>query len=248
MIIIHMDMETLEVLVEGHANSADYGRDLVCCAATMLTETLARYLEKHENKEAVFPDVVSHYFELAYDSQGKVFLGASEKTDVVSRELELCGYYAIVTSEDKTAEEALALYKGRDSTEKLFRGDKSYLGGHSPRVCSDESASAKIFIEFIALIVRNKLYGYLKNAKPKNERKANYMTVPAAIRELEKIEMMRRGDDRYSLCHAVTATQKEILGAFGLDEQFIIEHARQLGEEIRALEQEAIANDEAKEN
>lgn len=46
MIIIHMDMETLEVLVEGHANSADYGRDLVCCAATMLTETLARYLEK----------------------------------------------------------------------------------------------------------------------------------------------------------------------------------------------------------
>ena len=74
------------------------------------------------------------------------------------------------------------------------------------------------------------------------------MTVPAAIRELEKIEMMRRGDDRYSLCHAVTATQKEILGAFGLDEHFITENARLLGEEIRTLEQEAIDNDEAKES
>lgn len=211
-------------------------------------EKLARHLEKQENKEAVFPDAVGHYFELAYDSRGKVFLGARERTDVVSRELELCGYYAIVTSEDKTAEEALALYKGRDSSEKLFRGDKSYLGNHSLRVCSDESASAKIFIEFIALIVRNKLYGYLKNAKPRNERKANCMTVPAAIRKLEKIEMMRRGDDRYSLCHAVTATQKEILGAFGLDEHFITENARLLGEEIRTLEQEAIDNDEAKES
>ena len=211
-------------------------------------EKLARYLEKQENKEAVFPDVVSHYFELTYDTKGKVFLGARERTDVVSRELELCGYYVIVTSEKKTAEEAIALYKGRDASEKLFRGDKSYLGNRSLRVCSDEAGEAKIFIEFIALIVRNKIYCRLKNAKPKNERKANYMTVPAAIRELEKIEMMRRGDDRYTLYHAVTATQKEILRAFGLDEQFIAEHARLLGEEIRALEQEAITNDEAKEN
>ena len=69
---------------------------------------------------------------------------ARERTDVVNRELELCGYYAIVTSEDKTAREALALYKGRDSSEKLFRGDKTYLGNQSLRVCSDESASAKI--------------------------------------------------------------------------------------------------------
>jgi transposase len=211
-------------------------------------EKLARHLERQENKEVVFPDAVRHYFGLAYDSKGKVFLGASEKTDVVNRELGLCGYYAIVTSEKKTAEEALSLYKGRDASEKLFRGDKSYLGNHSLRVSSDEAASAKIFIEFIALIVRNKLYSYLKNAKPKNERKANYMTVPAAIRELEKIEMMRRGDDRYCLYHAVTATQKEILRAFGLDEQFIVERARQLGEDIRVLEQGAIANDEAKEN
>lgn len=46
MVKIRVDMETLEVQVDGHANSADFGRDLVCCALSMLTETLARYFEK----------------------------------------------------------------------------------------------------------------------------------------------------------------------------------------------------------
>ena len=45
-------------------------------------------------------------------------------------------------------------YYGRDASEKLFRGDKSYLGDKSMRVYSDESMSAKIFVEFIALIVK----------------------------------------------------------------------------------------------
>ena len=40
------------------------------------------------------------------------------------------------------------------------------------------------------------------------------MTVPAALRELEKIEMVRRTDGRYRLDHAVTKKQKTILSAF----------------------------------
>ena len=44
------------------------------------------------------------------------------------------------------------------------------------------------------------------------------MTVPAAIKELEKIVMIRQLDGQYRLDHAVTAKQKIILDAFGLDE------------------------------
>lgn len=47
------------------------------------------------------------------------------------------------------------------------------------------------------------------------------MTVPAAIRELEKIEMVRLTDNRYRLNHVVTATQKTILKAFGIDSSLI---------------------------
>lgn len=47
------------------------------------------------------------------------------------------------------------------------------------------------------------------------------MTVPAAIRELEKIELTWQLDNIYRLDHAVTATQKSILNAFNLTEQDI---------------------------
>ena len=125
--------------------------------------------------------------------------------------------FPIVTSKQMTAEEALELYKSRDVSEKLFRGDKSYLGNRSLRVQSDEAASAKIFVEFVALIVRSRMYVLLKDEVEKLDKKPNYMTVPAAIRELEKIELVRQTDGKYCMDHAVTATQKIILKAFDMD-------------------------------
>ena len=86
---------------------------------------------------------------------------------------------------------------------------------------SDEALSAKVFIEFIALIIRNRIYNLLKDTMMRIEQSPNYMTVPAALRELEKIEMVRRTDGRYRLDHAVTKKQKTILSAFGLDENSI---------------------------
>ena len=50
------------------------------------------------------------------------------------------------------------------------------------------------------------------------ESRQKFMTVPAAIRELEKIEMVRRNGKNYKLDHAVTKTQKVILSSFGLDD------------------------------
>ena len=44
----------------------------------------------------------------------------------------------------------------------------------------------------------------------------NYMTVPAALKELEKIEMIKSSDNTYRIDHAVSATQKAILKAFGM--------------------------------
>ena len=48
-----------------------------------------------------------------------------------------------------SAEEAFDLYKSRDSSEKLFRGDKSYLGNKSFRVHGSESVNSKIFKEIL---------------------------------------------------------------------------------------------------
>ncbi len=158
----------------------------------------------------------------------KKFVFFEEKASVIELELKLCGYFVIITSEKMTAREALEIYKGRDASEKLFMTDKTFLGNHCVRVESDESAASKVFIEFIALIIRNRIYNYLQDDKKKMAKKPNYMSVPAALRELDKIEMARQLDGVYRLDHAVTATQKAILNAFGLTESFVKEKAKEI--------------------
>ena len=133
------------------------------------------------------------------------------------------------------AEAALDLYKSRDCSEKLFRGDKSYLGEKSMRVYQDEPVHSKIFIEFVALIVRNKIYTCLKDRMKELHKKKNYMTVPAALKELDKIELIRQADGVYRLDHAVTATQKDILLAFNLTAASVKKEAGELGKQLSAL-------------
>lgn len=180
-------------------------------------EKLRQFMEKRVGKEETFGKAYQDYFHLHYSRNG-IFLGADERTDVIEEQLRLCGYFCIITSEKMTASQALIQYKGRDISEKLFRNDKTFIGSRSERVQSSRSMSSKIFIEFVALIVRNRIYNLLKEQMIRMETKQKYMTVPAAIRELEKIEMVRRNGGHYKLDHAVTKTQKIILSSFGLDE------------------------------
>ena len=192
---------------------------------------LTAFLKSHINHFREFGPGMETYFELYYDEEAKKkgkkekqeqsskkFVFFEEKMPIIELELKLCGYFVIVTSEKMTAKEALEIYKGRDASEKLFLSDKTFLGNHALRSSTEESAASKIFIEFVALIIRNRMYNYLKDAMKEMAKKPNYMTVPAAIRELDKIEMARGLDGIYRLDHAVTAKQKTILKAFGLTE------------------------------
>lgn len=186
-----------------------------------------QFLEKNLNTDVKFGKTYHEYFHLHYNKKG-IFVGADERSDVIERELKLCGYFCIITSENMTASQALIQYKGRDISEKLFRDDKTFIGSRSERVQSSQSISSKIFIEFVALIVRNRIYNLLKEQMVQMESKRKYMTVPAAIRELEKIEMVRRNGGSYKLDHAVTRTQKIILSSFGLDETSIGKSAEEI--------------------
>ena len=154
---------------------------------------------------------------------------------MIELENDLSGYFCIITSENMTAKAALNIYKSRDTSEKLFRGDKSYLGDKSLRIYGDSAAESKIFIEFLALIIRNKMYNCLKDELVKLDSRPNYMTVPAAIRELEKIEMVRLTDNKYRLDHAVTKTQKTILKAFGMDAPLVKYYAEEISKILKGV-------------
>ena len=200
-------------------------------------EKMAEFLKSREGKVYEPSDRLKDYFESFISEKDGVFLFAREKKEVIEREIDLCGYFCIVTSQKMTAKEALELYKSRDASEKLFRGDKSYLGNKSMRVYTDESVSAKIFIEFVALIIRNRFYTLLKDENEKLESRQNYMTVPAAIRELEKIEMIRGMDKIYRTDHAITATQKTIPGAFGINVSYIKKQVNRISEQLRIADE-----------
>ena len=203
-------------------------------------ERMMRYLNSLKGQKVTISEGYKEYFHLEIYEEDGTFLFARERADVIERERSLGGYFAIVTSEKMTAKEALELYKSRDASEKLFKGDKSYLGNKSLQVQSDEAASAKIFVEFVALIVRCKMYTMLKDEVFKMDRSPNYMTVPAAIRELEKIEMVRGLDGRYRMDHAITATQKDILRAFHMDAGNVKKQADELSEMLAKHEKQTL--------
>ncbi len=184
-------------------------------------EKMGKLLEKYRMKPVKLSDSYHHYFELYYNEKSKALVHWKERFEVIQKELSLCGYFSIVTSEKLSAQEAMDLYKSRDSTEKLFRSDKTFLGNRSLRICSQQSADAKIFVEFVALIIRSRFYTLLKDEMERMNKRPNFMTVPAALKELDKIEMVRQYDGVYRLDHAVTKTQKKILKAVGLNSDFV---------------------------
>lgn len=191
------------------------------------------YLNRNTNKVMTFGPGFHKYFILHYNEKNGVFQFAEDRITAIERENSLSGYFCIITSEKMSAKEALNLYKSRDTSEKLFRGDKSYLGDKSLSIYGDSAAESKIFIEFIALIIRNRIYNCLKDEMRGMEKRPNYMTVPAALRELEKIEMVRLTDNRYRLDHAVTAVQKTVLKAFNIDEHLIEYYSEEISRMLK---------------
>ena len=82
------------------------------------------------------------------------------------------------------------------------------------------------------------MYVLLKDEMEKLDKKPNYMTVPAAIRELEKIELIRQSDRGYRMDYAVTAVQKEILKAFNMTAANVRTQAAVINEDLMKIEKE----------
>lgn len=86
-------------------------------------------------------------------------------------------------------------------------------------------------MEFAALIIRSRLYtGLAAAADPTGEKR---MDVIAALKELEKIELVRGVDRVYRLEHAVSKTQEAILKAFGIDAEYVKRESKQISEELK---------------
>lgn len=174
------------------------------------------------------------FFDLKYDKDGKL-LSFETKDDVIEDEKFWAGYFAIISSMKMTAEIALLRYKGRDCSEKAFLGDKSFLGNDTYRVDSEEAKDTKEWIGFFGEIIRNKMYTDLIDAQEFVDTKSNFMSVPAAIAELEKYEISRQGNGKYHIDHPLTKQQRKIMDAFHLDKDEVKNEAQKICDQINEL-------------
>ena len=197
---------------------------------------MEKQLKRMEGKPYELDRAMLRYYRPEYYHEGKkdqCFITAYEREEVVEEELNLCGYFCIISSAEMTAREALDLYKSRDASEKLFRADKTFLGCRTERVQSEESLGGKLLIGFVSLIIRNRMYTQIKDAAEEMDTTPNFMNVAAAIRELEKIEMLRGADGIYRLDHAVTKAQRMILNAFDINTNDVKIKADEISEQLK---------------
>ena len=177
-------------------------------------------LDKKVEKKLAIEGELKKYkkaFKLKYDTNGYL-LSYQRNSRYIKEELREKGFFFIVTSEEMDAEKTLDIYRGRDNIEKMFRSLKSGIDFNKARVYTTESLKSKVFITFIAMIVRNAMFQKAEEIRKKN-RKA--YTVPAMISELENVECTRDSLGNYRRRYALTSKQKIILKQFGMDEKYI---------------------------
>ena len=191
---------------------------------TMLEEKKARKIQRKE-------DVKSYekYYNLRFDDNG-YFLAYQRKDSEIEKLVDQAGYFVIITSKKMTAKEALDVYRNRDAVEKVFRMDKSFLGNDVFRVHSQQKLESKMFISFVALILRNCIHNKTKELYRSNR---GEFTVPRIIRTLENLGVTKLSDDRYHLRYQLTSKQKKILKQFGMDESAYKSFANRLSAKLR---------------
>ena len=105
--------------------------------------------------------------------------------------------------------DALACLESLEKIQKDFLQDRDSLEGIQKKIDSYPLRYRIIYKGFCNQWSLAELNAALQEKNEKLESKQNYMTVPAVIKELEKIEMTRQTDNVYRLDHAVTAKQKK---------------------------------------
>lgn len=172
-------------------------------------------LETLKNKKIKRQEDVEAYkkfYTLKFDENG-YFLNYQRKEETIRKQIENTGVFIIITSKKMSAMEALDTYRDRDCVEKIFRMEKSYLGNDCFRVHDTMKLESKVFVSFVALILRNEIY---KGMRPLYKKNKKEYTVPKVLRELDKLMITKLSDEKYHQRYALTKKQKEILKALGI--------------------------------
>ena len=142
-----------------------------------------------------------------------------ENQERIHEQLDMCGFYILVTSKEMSALDARMAYAKRDCVEKMFRALKSSLGMDKLGVFSDQSIHGKSLIWFIAAILHSLIFQRLSNLRT-NDRK--HYTVPASVDLIDEITADRSLDPGcYERRYKLIKRQIDILSSCGIEQSKI---------------------------
>lgn len=181
-----------------------------------LQESSALYdlLEAQENdlsKMEEPPDRKLHYDRFFYINRSKDGkLGFIRNFKAIDAALRMCGFFLIAETDfKKTTAEILEIYRNRDVVEKSFDDLKNELEMKRLRIHSSDTAQGKLFIAFIALIVRSYLLHALKSYMQQNR-----LTIRNILLELDKMKsILYPGQGEPRLLNPPTRRQRDIYSA-----------------------------------
>jgi transposase len=122
------------------------------------------------------------------------------------------GFFLIFTTDrDSTPEDTLYHYRAKDAIEKLFDQIKCDMGGNRIRTHNEQTTDGKIFVTFIACIIRSYLLTKLNQFLTDNS-----TSLKKVLSQLSNIMIISKSKE-FRLTKALTKKQKQILKLFTAD-------------------------------
>ena len=216
------DLDGEEKYVYIYINKAKFTQDEEELMSILVLEK-NDLMKKINNGEAILfdSDFKEKYpqFDVEYDEKNQVIYYLKISNEYLIFKLKYSGFFVLVSNIKRSPEEMLSTYRKRDVIEKEFRQMKSQIAFNVLNVQSDASLRSKVFIIFIASILRS--YIMRKTTEKRNEDSKNY-TVEACLKTLSRIEAIRNpSTNEYNVLYELTKHQKEILNCLGLTQKVV---------------------------
>ncbi len=142
----------------------------------------------------------------------------------IQKEISKCGLFVVLSNAKMPAEEMLRIIRQRDKSEKGFCRLKDQLDMRKTGCHNQATFEGKNLVAFVALAIRQTYTWLIRDILASK----SSMTVASSIGEMEKNQIYRRSDGRWSEKYALTKIQKDIYQRVGLTEAEVIQKAADL--------------------
>ena len=133
------------------------------------------------------------------------------REDVLEEAIGTAGWLVLISNDIQDPKEALRIYRAKDVVEKGFLRLKCDLDLGRLRVHSQERMQNKVFIGFIALVLRSAIHNVMLDKELYKK-----MTMNQLLKTVSKLRVQEIGKEQ--IVFPATKMQKEIFEAFGLEE------------------------------